>query len=111
MNNDYFTILKSYDGYEWEELKRVEGAGNSNSKLFYRTEDDNPKKGVQYYKLRQTDYDGNWEEFDIVSVIIKGERKEVVKVFNQIGQEVDMNTRGVLILEWDNGDITKTINY
>jgi len=110
VNNDYFTILKSYDGYEWEELKRVEGAGNSNTKLFYRSEDDRPKKGVQYYKLRQTDYDGNWEEFDIVSVIVKGERKEVVKVFNQIGQEVDMNTKGVLILEWDNGDITKTIN-
>ena len=109
-NNDYFTVLKSYDGYEWEEIKRVEGAGNSNIKLFYRTEDANPRDGVQYYKLRQTDYDGKEEEFEIVSVIIKGVRKEVVKVTNQIGQEVDMNTKGVLFLEWDNGDITKTIN-
>ena len=109
-NNDYFTVLKSYDGYEWEEIKRVEGAGNSNIKLFYRSEDKNPRDGVQYYKLRQTDYDGKEEEFEIVSVIIKGERKEVVKVINQIGQEVDMNTKGVLFLEWDNGDITKTIN-
>jgi hypothetical protein len=109
-NNDYFTIFKSYDGYEWKELKRVEGSGNSNSKLFYRSEDENPRDGVQYYKLRQTDYDGNWEEFEIKSVVIKSERKEVVKTYDQMGREVNHNYRGFVIQVWDNLEITKTIN-
>lgn len=109
-NNDYFTIYKSYDGYEWGELTKVEGAGNVNSSLFYRIEDRHPIPGVQYYKLRQTDYDGNWEEFEIASVTVKQERKEVVKAYNQLGQDIDINTKGLIYQVWDNGDIIKTIN-
>ena len=105
-NNDYFTVYKSYDGYEWNELVKVQGAGNANTELFYQTRDTNPRPGVQYYKLRQTDYDGNWEEFEVVSVIIKTERKEVVKAFNQMGQEVAIDTEGLIFQVWDNGDIT-----
>ena len=109
-NNDYFTVLKSYDGYEWSELCKVPGAGNSNMELSYSVRDANPRPGVQYYKLRQTDYDGQWEEFDVVSVIIKTERKEIVRAYNQMGQEVGIDTKGLLFLVWDNGDVTKIIN-
>jgi len=109
-NNDYFTVLKSYDGYEWSELCKVPGAGNSNMELSYSVRDTNPRPGVQYYKLRQTDYDGQWEEFDVVSVIIKTERKEIVRAYNQMGQEVGIDTKGLLFLVWDNGDVTKIIN-
>ena len=109
-NNDFFTIYKSYDGYEWNAIREIQGAGNSNMELFYSTQDDNPQPGVQYYKLRQTDYDGQWEEFEVVSVIVQTERKEVVKAFNQMGQEVSIDTQGLIFQIWDNGDITKTIN-
>ena len=109
-NNDYFTIYKSYDGYEWSELHKIQGAGNSNTEISYSSQDSNPQPGVQYYKLRQTDYDGQWEEFDIVSVIIKTERKEVVKTYNQLGQDVNPDTRGLIYQVWDNGEITKIIN-
>jgi hypothetical protein len=109
-NNDYFTIYKSYDGYEWSELNKIQGAGNSNMEISYSSQDTNPRPGVQYYKLRQTDYDGNWEEFDVVSVIIKTERKEIVKAYNQMGQEIRIDAKGLIFQVWDNGDIIKTIN-
>ena len=109
-NNDYFTIYKSYDGYEWSELTKVDGAGNSNNLLNYTSRDDNPRPGYQYYKLRQTDYDGNYEEFNVVSVGLEVPRLEVVKVYNQMGQEVSIETKGLLFLVWDNGDVTKIIN-
>lgn len=109
-NNDYFTIYKSYDGYEWSELNKIQGAGNSNMEISYSSQDTNPRPGVQYYKLRQTDYDGNWEEFDVVSVIIKTERKEIVKAYNQMGQEIRIDAKGLIFQVWDNGDVTKTIN-
>ena len=109
-NNDYFTIYKSYDGYEWNELHKIQGAGNSNTEIAYSSQDTNPRPGVQYYKLRQTDYDGHWEEFDVVSVIIKTERKEIVRSYNQMGQEVSIDAKGLIFQVWDNGDIIKTIN-
>lgn len=107
-NNDYFTVLKSYDGYEWSELCKVSGAGNSNIELSYSVKDTNPQPGVQYYKLRQTDYDGQQEEFEVVSVIIKTERKEIVRTYNQMGQEIPINSKGFIFQVWDNGEITKS---
>ena len=107
-NNDYFTVLKSYDGYEWSELCKVPGAGNSNIELSYSVKDTNPQPGVQYYKLRQTDYDGQQEEFEVVSVIIKTERKEIVRTYNQMGQEIPINSKGFIFQVWDNGEITKS---
>jgi len=109
-NNDYFTLLKSYDGYDWFEVCKVPGAGSSNSELSYSIQDTNPRPGIQYYKLRQTDYDGQWEEFEVVSVIIKTERKEVVKTYNQMGQSVNRDSKGLVFQVWDNGEITKIIN-
>ena len=109
-NNDYFTIYKSYDGYSWSKLIEVDGAGNSNTLLNYSSTDENLKPGTQYYKLRQTDYDGNYEDFNVVSVELKTPRSEVVRAYNQIGQKVNLDTKGLLFLEWDNGDITKTFN-
>ena len=109
-NNDYFTVYKSYDGYVWSELTKIQGAGNTNTLMSYTTRDENPRPGYQYYKLRQTDYDGNFEEFSPVSVGLEVPRLEVVKVYNQIGQEVSIETEGLLFLVWDNGEITKIIN-
>jgi len=68
-NNDYYTIEKSLDGYEWVEIERIGGAGNCNTTLTYRTYDKNPVNGYQYYRLSQTDYDGQFENFDIISVL------------------------------------------
>ncbi len=77
----------------------------------YRVGDENPHVGVSYYRIKQTDYDGNSETFHPVSVNIKPERKKVVKVYNQMGQEISIETKGVVFLIWDNGDVTKTFNH
>lgn len=57
-NNDYFTLERSSNGYEFQELKVVDGAGNSNSLLNYMYEDISPIVGMNYYRLKQTDFDG-----------------------------------------------------
>lgn len=60
LNNDYFTVEKSIDGYAWIDIKQIRGAGTSNITNFYSTIDDNPYPGTNYYRLRQTDYDGKF---------------------------------------------------
>ena len=56
--NDYFTIERSRDGQNFEEVVRVDGAGNSTSLISYEEVDALPFTGQSYYRLRQTDYNG-----------------------------------------------------
>ena len=69
-NNDYFTVQRSVDGYEWEEVTKITGCGNCNSQIDYTYLDRNPYTGVSYYRLMQTDYDGVFEIFAPQSVTI-----------------------------------------
>lgn len=71
INNDYFTIQKSLNTLEWEDIKKIPGAGNSNTQIDYRSIDTDPYIGTSYYRLKQTDYDGVFETFNPKSVLIK----------------------------------------
>jgi hypothetical protein len=63
INNDYFTIERSRDMYGWEVLGFVPGAGNSSVPLSYSFSDLRPLDGLAYYRLKQTDFDGQFEYF------------------------------------------------
>ncbi len=64
-NNDYFTIERSIDGIKWDELAKIDGAGNSITTLHYSNIDRNPYEGISYYRLKQTDFDGKISFSDI----------------------------------------------
>jgi hypothetical protein len=59
-NNDYFTVERSKDGFNFEALLEIDGAGNSNAILNYKVTDFSPYEGTSYYRLKQTDYDGKY---------------------------------------------------
>lgn len=67
-NNAYFSIERSTDGTNWDEIERIEGAGNSAHRLDYTTVDTHPKSGTVYYRLKQTDFNGEFEIFKAVAV-------------------------------------------
>lgn len=71
INNDYYTIDKSVDCVNWKELTTVEGDGNLNTEKHYQTVDENPHIGTSYYRLKQTDYNGQSETFHPVSVQVE----------------------------------------
>ncbi|MGQ0827453.1 MAG: T9SS type A sorting domain-containing protein [Bacteroidota bacterium] len=68
INNDFFTVERSSDGADFENIGIVDGAGNNTSVLDYSLTDDNPYKGSSYYRLKQTDFDGKYTYSDIVAV-------------------------------------------
>lgn len=76
-NNDFFTLERSADGKNFEVLATIDGAGNSNKKLSYSFEDKNPLTGYNYYRLKQTDFNGDFEYFKIVG--INNDREAVSK--------------------------------
>jgi hypothetical protein len=70
MNNDFFSVERAGNSFDFSEIIRVDGAGNSNSSLNYFAVDVEPITGVSYYRLRQTDFDGQTEAFRPVAVKI-----------------------------------------
>jgi len=68
--NDYFTIQRSVGGYEWEDVTKITGCGSCNTQIDYSFIDRNPHIGLSYYRLMQTDYDGNFEIFPAQSVTV-----------------------------------------
>jgi hypothetical protein len=64
-DNSYFTIERSTDGAEWKEIKKVNGAGNSTNIINYESYDEAPVAGNVYYRLKQTDLDGQSSYSDI----------------------------------------------
>ena len=53
-----FIVDRAGDDLEFEELVRLEGAGDSQHQLTYAAADDLPLSGLSYYRLRQVDQDG-----------------------------------------------------
>jgi len=61
VNNDGFEIEHSSDGMEWNLVDFVQGNGNSSSLQEYSYEHLHPKNGVNYYRLKQLDFNGSFD--------------------------------------------------
>ena len=68
LNNDFFTVERSSDGRNFEKVGTVKGAGNSTQQHDYKFIDTKPYRGVSFYRLKQTDYNGKSETFEKVAV-------------------------------------------
>jgi len=71
INNDFFTIERSEDGVNFYAIATLDGAGNSYSTIAYSSLDNNPVNGINYYRLKQTDYNGAFSYSNLQSVNVK----------------------------------------
>lgn len=74
VNNNFFTVERSADGVNWNILTTVLGHGTTSDMNSYNFTDVNSSEAFPYYRLKQTDYDGKYEYFNIISM--KGCEKE-----------------------------------
>ncbi len=68
VNNDYFTIERSVNGDDFEDVGTIKGRGNSSTNSRYHFTDNNPFEGISYYRLKQTDFDGKYSYSSIQTV-------------------------------------------
>ncbi len=66
-NNDFFTVERSADAINYTPIAIVKGGGNSNTTLKYEIFDKNPLSTENFYRLKQTDFDGNYKYFAVKS--------------------------------------------
>ncbi len=59
-NNAYFEVEHSLDGVFFESIGWVEGKGNSTERTEYNFTHSKPANGLNYYKLKQVDFDGSF---------------------------------------------------
>ena len=73
INNDYFTIERSADNQNWTTIGEIPGIGNTSTQMTYNYTDYSPMQGLSYYRLSQTDFDGESETFAPITVTCEGD--------------------------------------
>ncbi|MDX1940602.1 MAG: T9SS type A sorting domain-containing protein [Saprospiraceae bacterium] len=72
-DNAYMEVQRSKDGKRFEALQQVlsKTGGNSYTPQGYTFTDEKPLPGVNYYRLRQVDFDGKEEYHNIIAVLFQ----------------------------------------
>lgn len=72
VNADYFTVQRSTDAEVWEDIGMIEANGNSSTIQNYAFSDQEVDSNIYYYRLKQVDFDGQYEYSKIVVLNRKG---------------------------------------
>lgn len=80
-NNNFFTICRTADGNKFDELMMVKGAGNTSETHLYNAFDEHPLNGVSYYRLKQTDFDGDFKYSNAIAISNDGEDNCEVSIY------------------------------
>lgn len=68
-NNQYFTLQRSQNGSQFTTIAQLNGAGNSSITHTYTYTDTQAPRGISYYRLLQTDYNGNTIQAGALSLL------------------------------------------
>ncbi|MEI6852391.1 MAG: T9SS type A sorting domain-containing protein, partial [Bacteroidota bacterium] len=92
-NNSFFSVERSDDGNTWTDIANINGAGNSNQVHNYDYTDENFSNETSYYRLKQTDFDGNVKFFSPISVsCTSADDNMQISVYpNPFNEEISLN--------------------
>ncbi|MBI1224692.1 MAG: T9SS type A sorting domain-containing protein [Bacteroidetes bacterium] len=68
-NSQSFEVERSRDGEIFDAIGNTAGAGNSKEIQHYQFVDHAPFSGLNYYRLRQTDFDGQYTYGKVIAVL------------------------------------------
>lgn len=114
-NNSHFEVQHSLNGKDFRKIKEIKGAGTTQVRQDYSYEYRQVVGGLNYYRLKQVDYDGQFEYSEVISVDVRapktqytlfpnpvhnnfviqtatGEVPTGIRLLNQLGQEVRLDS-------------------
>ncbi len=80
-NNDYFTIERSMDALSWEVIAQVDGTGDSFEITNYKIMDARPYFGVSYYRLKQTDFNGEFSYSNVETIQVTQTQDKNISIY------------------------------
>ena len=111
-NNSHFEVEQSTDGKNYRTIGEVAGAGTTLEVQNYEFMDANPAKGMNYYRLKQVDWNGDFEYSDVAAVEFSSDLN--AQFFpNPVKNELTINTtaQDVSIFVYNmTGQLVKQIN-
>jgi hypothetical protein len=94
-NNAYFQLERRVETLEsWETIAIINGAGNSSGLLSYVYADKQIKDILNYYRLKQVDFNGEFRYSQIFSTDNRIDRK-IIGVFDILGRPIHPKTPGL----------------
>lgn len=80
-NCAFYLIEKSINGLEWTDLGSVETGQHAGSNRHYSLIDSAPNQGIQYYRLKQFDYNGTNNTLSVADVNFSNPNTESIKLY------------------------------
>jgi len=94
-NNDFFTIERSADAINYETVTTVKGAGNSSTAQHYSYSDKEMLSGISYYRIKQTDFDGNYTYSNAMVSDCNAIKRSVTYYPNPFGNEINIKVNNL----------------
>ena len=119
VNNKYFEVERSEEGKIFKSLGQLEGKGTTNGINSYTFTDEQPNVGVNYYRLKQVDFDGaktysrmlavNFYGSDFVSVYPNPVTNQVSVQFRKTATDASMSVSNMRLYN-QNGQMLKEVH-
>ena len=107
-NSLNFVVEHSNDGETWREIATKPAAGASTQTVSYSYLDNVYVYGINYYRLRQNDIDGQYKIYGPIA-LNNTKSKTVIRRYNLLGQPVTESTTGIIIEVFDDGTMQKIL--
>jgi hypothetical protein len=102
INNASFDVERSNDAVRFTKIGNVAASGNSSLPISYNFTDNNPAKGMNYYRLKQIDVDGRFVYSPARLVLFDGLDASTVKYYPN-------PTNGILYVEMSTVNLNQSI--
>lgn len=109
INNDFFQIERSYNGSDFEPIGTVRGFGNSSIAQHYNFTDDSfDKRRHCYYRIKQVDFD---DQFDYSKTVSIFQPIEMLVYFNSSTNSLVINSNSNLLSQINVFDVNGKLLY
>ena len=86
LNNEYFTVERSFDQHIFESIGRVESQGGGNELRNYKLVDNSPQTGKIYYRIKQTDLDGEFSYSPVLQVEFSKKKDRLINFYPSLAR-------------------------
>ncbi|MEO8770841.1 MAG: SdrD B-like domain-containing protein [Ferruginibacter sp.] len=113
-NNDYFIVERSNDAIHFIPIGQVDGNGTTSIPHNYSLIDPHPFTGINYYRLRQVDFDGHYTYSNVVAINLNND-EIATAYYNNLNNSIQVIFNGqqdnvYIKLYADNGQLVKSIS-
>ncbi len=108
--SSHYEIEESLDGANWNHIGTISGAGTTNEQREYSFDDYEFRETINYYRIKQYDFDGMYSILGIVAIDNSDKKKYIIGIYDEIGRPIPIDFDGVKIILYSDGSAITIFN-